>query len=174
MPIGKPRINAPVFGKLHKGINMDTALPSIGVWPKIQHDVAQFQAAADAGFETVRVFLPFRSDIKIIEEQIDDALSNNLAIVVCMWGSREWSKNPDLGEQQIADKWRELGSVAETCTRAANPIRPSPTPCGAIRTVRLQPAQHGGECDLPIQDDHGSRHEESMHKRATRGGTAML
>jgi len=111
MSIGKPRVNAPVFKKLYKGINMDTALPSKGVWPKIQHDVAQFRAAADAGFESVRIFLPFRSDIKIVEEQIDDALSNNLAIVVCMWGSHEWSKNPDLGEQQIADKWREVAEA---------------------------------------------------------------
>ena len=74
------RDNASVFQKLHKGVNMDTSLPDNGVWPKIQHDVEQFRAAADAGFESVRVFLPFRSGKANTEQQIKDALSNNLAM----------------------------------------------------------------------------------------------
>lgn len=74
----KARVNAPVFEKLHKGVNMDTCLPDKGVWPKIQHDAAQFQAAADAGFESVRVFMPSGADHKSTEQQIKDALSNDL------------------------------------------------------------------------------------------------
>ena len=47
---------------LKKGINIDTAGPGKGVWPKIQHDAAHFEAAADAGFGSVRVFLPVRAN----------------------------------------------------------------------------------------------------------------
>ncbi|MCP4856884.1 MAG: glycoside hydrolase family 5 protein [Fuerstiella sp.] len=107
----KPRTNAPVFKKLRKGVNMDTARPDSGVWPKIQHDVAHFEAAADAGFESVRVFLPAGADYKSTQQQIKDALSNDLAIVVCMWGSPAWARNTELGAKQIADKWRELAEV---------------------------------------------------------------
>ena len=110
-PTAKARKNAPVFKKLHKGINIDTALSDSGVWPKIQHDVTHFKAAVDAGFDSVRVFLPVHANYESTEQQIKDALSNKLAIVVCMWGSSVWATNPQLGEQQIADKWRKLAEV---------------------------------------------------------------
>ena len=103
------RANAPVFKKLHKGINIDTSLPSAGVWPKVQHDVAQFQAAANAGFTSVRVFMPFRAGTEETEQQIVDALANDLAIVICMWGNSAWAKNNiEVGAEQIAKKWGEL------------------------------------------------------------------
>jgi len=108
IPVGKQRVNAPVFKKLHKGINMDTTGPADGVWPKIQHDAVQFMAVTNAGFESVRVFLPFRADHKFAEQQIKDALSNDLAIVVCMWGSSSWSQNPKKGVQEIATRWGQL------------------------------------------------------------------
>lgn len=110
-PTGKSRKNAPVFKKLHKGVNIDTAHRDSGVWPKIQHDAAHFEAAANSGFDSVRVFLPVHANYESTEQQIKDALSNKLAIVVCMWGSAVWSSNPQLGEQQIADKWRKLAEV---------------------------------------------------------------
>jgi len=110
-PDGKPRKNAPVFKKLYKGINIDTARHDSGVWPKIQHDAAHFEAAVNAGFDSVRVFMPVHDNYESTEQQIKDALSNKLAIVVCMWGSAAWSRNPKLGEQQIADKWRELAEA---------------------------------------------------------------
>ena len=112
-PAGKSRTYAPVFKKLHKGINIDTARRDSGVWPKIQHDIAHFEAAADAGFDSVRVFLPVQSNFESTEQQINDALSNKLAIVVCMWGSPAWPRNPKLGEQQITDKWRQLAEAWE-------------------------------------------------------------
>ena len=105
---GKSRTNAPVFKKLFKGVNADTAGPDRGGWPKVQHDAAHFQAVADAGFDSVRVFLPVHANYESTERQINDALSNGLAIVVCMWGSAEWSLNPGLGERQIADRWAQL------------------------------------------------------------------
>lgn len=107
-PVPESRDSALVFQKLHRGINMDTARPDNGVWPKIQHDVAQFRAVADAGFESVRVFLPFRANHISTEQQINDALSNDLAIVVCMWGLPAWSKNPAQGEREIGQRWGEL------------------------------------------------------------------
>lgn len=112
-PVGNPRQNASVFKKLHNGINIDTASRDSGVWSKIQHDAAHFEAAVDAGFDSVRVFLPVHANYESTEQQIKDALSNKLAIVVCMWGSSVWSRNPQLGEKQIADKWRKLAEVWE-------------------------------------------------------------
>jgi hypothetical protein len=110
-PAGEPRKNAPVFKKLHRGINIDTAHRDNGVWPKIQHDAAHFEAAGAAGFDSVRVFLPVHANYESTEQQIKDALSKKLAIVVCMWGSTAWPGNPRLGEQQIADKWRQLAEA---------------------------------------------------------------
>ena len=109
--IGKLRANAPVFKKLHQGINIDTAGRHSGVWPKIQHHPSHFQAVADAGFDSVRVFLPVQAEHDFAEQQINDALSNKLAVVICMWGSNEWSRNPKLGQQQIAGKWRKLAKA---------------------------------------------------------------
>ena len=80
--VGRSRVNASVFKKLAKGVNVDTAHPDAGVWPKIQHDRAHFQAAADAGFDSVRVMIPFNANYESIQKQIKDALSNDLAIVV--------------------------------------------------------------------------------------------
>tara|TARA_B100000427_G_C15499518_1_gene591369 strand:- start:338 stop:1903 length:1566 start_codon:yes stop_codon:yes gene_type:complete len=110
-PTAKSRNNAPVFKKLYKGINIDTAHSDSGVWSKIQHDSAHFKAVVDAGFDSVRVFLPVHANYESTEKQIKDALSNKLAIVVCLWGSSVWSTNPQLGEQQIVDKWKKLTEV---------------------------------------------------------------
>ncbi len=108
----KQRANSSVFRKLSTGINIDTSLPSSGVWPKVAYDVAQFQAAANAGFKSVRVFMPFRADIEEIEGQIIDALSNDLAIVLCMWGKSSWAKKDiEFGAEQIAKRWGELARV---------------------------------------------------------------
>jgi len=111
MPVVKQRANAPVFKKLNKGVHLDVSNPNNGVWPKIQYDAAQMQAIAEAGFDSVRVFIPYSADAGSTEQQIKDALSHDLAIVVCMWGMHSWSQNPRKGEQQIADKWRELAEA---------------------------------------------------------------
>ena len=103
-----PRQNAAVFDKLNKGLNMDTSTPRRGVWPKIQHDESHFEAAADAGFQSVRVFLPFAADREGTEQQIREALKYDLAIVICMWGSRDWVNNPEQGAREIAQKWGTL------------------------------------------------------------------
>jgi len=103
----KPRANNPVFKKLHKGVNMDISTPERGVWPKIQQEAGLFEAAADAGFESVRVF----SKGLASEQEIKNALANDLAIVVCLWGSGAWAKDQELGEKGIAEYWRELAEA---------------------------------------------------------------
>ena len=103
------RVNAPVFKKLYRGVNVDTALPSSGVWPKVQHEAALFDAVAKAGFTSVRVFMPFQSSIEETERQIVDALANDLAIVICMWGHTSWSQEPvESATAHIASRWAEL------------------------------------------------------------------
>ena len=53
--------------------------------------------------------MPYYGDIKSKEAQIVDALDNDLAIVVCMWGLNSWSKKDiSVGTEQIAKKWRHL------------------------------------------------------------------
>ena len=99
---------AAVFRKLHKGVNLDVSRPSSGAWFKIQYNASQMQAIAEAGFESVRIFMPYFADVRETEQQIIDALDNDLAIVVCMWGLRSWAGNVALGEQQIAQKWGDL------------------------------------------------------------------
>ena len=108
----KQRANAPVFKKLNKGVNVDTSLPSTGVWSKLQHDAAHFESVAKAGFESVRIFMPYRAGIEEVEQQIKDALANNLAIVICMWGDGSWAQNDiEIGAAQIAEKWGALAKA---------------------------------------------------------------
>ena len=108
----KQRANAPVFKKLNKGVNVDTSLPSTGVWSKLQHDAAHFESVAKAGFESVRIFMPYRAGIEEVEQQIKDALANDLAIVICMWGDGSWAQNDiEIGAAQIAEKWVALAKA---------------------------------------------------------------
>ena len=97
----------PVFKKLHKGVNMDISTPEQGVWPKIQQSPELFEAVADAGFESVRVFVKgVHSEVEII-----NALDNDLAIVLCLWGSSEWFKDIEQGKKEIAEKWRVMAEA---------------------------------------------------------------
>ena len=71
-----------------------------------QYGPAQMRAIAAAGFGSVRVFMPFKKDANLTKNQIDDALSNGLSIVVCMWGLNSWSeKDISVGIEQIAKRW---------------------------------------------------------------------
>ena len=50
--------------------------------------------------------MPYYGDIKSKEAQIVEALGNDLAIVVCMWGLNSWSeKDISIGIEQIAKRW---------------------------------------------------------------------
>ena len=102
---------ATVFRKLHKGVNLDVSRPSSGAWFKIQYDALQMQTIAEAGFESVRIFMPYFATASETEQQIRDALDHDLAVVVCMWGRSSWASNVSLGEQQIAQKWGDLARL---------------------------------------------------------------
>jgi len=100
------------FGPFHKGINLDVSTPSSGVWFKTTYDPMQMKAVAEAGFEAVRVFMPYAGgDTNFTQTQIDAALANDLSISVVLWGLGSWSQNPTKGEQQIAEKWGQLAAL---------------------------------------------------------------
>lgn len=103
----KQRKNASVFEKLDKGINVDVSTPFRGVWPKIQYEEGLFIAAKEAGFESVRIFEKGLDS----EQQIKDAIANDLAIVVCLWGSKKWAEDPELGAKELADRWRVMAEA---------------------------------------------------------------
>ena len=86
----KHRNNSNVFRKLHKGVNADISFPTRGVWPKIQYEEGLFKSIREAGFESVRIFEKGLES----KDQIEDALKNDLAIVVCLWGNKKWAKDP--------------------------------------------------------------------------------
>jgi len=98
------------FHPFQKGVNLDVSTPSDGVWFKSTYDPNQMKAVAEAGFEAVRVFMPYLADTQRTQEQINDALANNLAISVCMWGMGSWASNPTKGKTDIARKWGQLAS----------------------------------------------------------------
>ena len=98
----------PVFDKLKKGINQDTSLPYSGTFSKIQHEPEHMEAIKEAGFESVRIFLPYTADFTKFESRIQDALDNNLAVVVCMWGSASWANNINTGLVQFRTKWEQI------------------------------------------------------------------
>ena len=77
---------ATVFEKLKKGINQDVSMPGGGPWIKVQHERAHMQTIKEAGFESVRIFMPYNSNIQEYEDRIQDALDYDLAVVICLWG----------------------------------------------------------------------------------------
>ena len=79
---------ASVFQKLKKGVNQDAAMKYSGTFDKLVHERAHMQAISEAGFESVRIFLPYAAGPTghvHFEQRIQDALDYKLAVVVCMW-----------------------------------------------------------------------------------------
>lgn len=104
--------NTAVFEKLNKGVNQDASMIYNGTFEKVVHEREHMRAIKEAGFESVRIFIPYRADIGQFEQRIQDALDYDLAIVVCMWGKySEWQKNIEQGEQEIASKWEEMAEA---------------------------------------------------------------
>ena len=103
----KHRNNSNVFRKLHKGVNADISIPTRGVWPKIQYEEGLFKSIREAGFESVRIFEKGLES----KDQIEDALKNDLAIVVCLWGNKKWAKDPKTGAKELAEKWSSLAEA---------------------------------------------------------------
>jgi len=103
----KQRNNSEVFKKLHKGVNADISIPKRGVWPKIQYEEGLFKSIKEAGFESVRIFEKGLDS----KDQIEDAIKNDLAIVVCLWGNKKWAKGPINGAKELAERWRVLAEA---------------------------------------------------------------
>lgn len=103
----KKRNNSEVFKKLHKGVNADISTPSHGVWPKIQYEEGLFKSIKEAGFESVRIFEKGLQS----KDQIDDAIKNDLAIVICLWGNKKWVKDPKTGAKELAERWRVMAEA---------------------------------------------------------------
>ena len=106
---------APVFQKLKKGVNQDAAMKYSGTFDKLVHERAHMQAISEAGFESVRLFLPYSAGSgghKHFEQRIQDALDYELAVVICMWGKGwgddSWANKPEQGAIEIADRWRKI------------------------------------------------------------------
>ena len=102
---------------LKKGINLDVANPSSGVWFTWQYEKSQMQAIAEAGFESVRIMMPFNAKMEEKQKQIEDALDAGLSIVVCMWGEWGWSRNVEQGMSEISNGRHQVypdGSVVVT------------------------------------------------------------
>ena len=100
---------AAVFNKLKKGVNQDVSMPAGGPWIKVQHERGHMQAIKEAGFESVRIFMPYNSNRDEYEQRIQDALDYDLAVVVCLWGHYQWHDNSiDIASNQIANFWGNL------------------------------------------------------------------
>ena len=105
---------AAAFEKLKKGVNQDSGLPFSGTFQKLQHERAHMEAIANAGFESVRIFLPYNADYTKFETRIQDALDYDLAVVVCMWGSKTWAGNISTGITQFTTRWEQITQAWKT------------------------------------------------------------
>jgi len=102
----------PVFEKLKKGVNQDVSMAYSGVYPKVQYERAHMEAIKEAGFESVRIYLPFTADYTEFETRIQDALDYNLAIVVCMWGKwQAWMDGSDADIAEFSNKWGAIANA---------------------------------------------------------------
>ena len=147
------------------------ARPSSGVWFKWQYDKSQMQAIKEAGFESVRIFMPYAAKLEETQEQIEDALEAGLSIVVCMWGLNDWASNVAKGEREIAnggsngEGWGPLALAWKVCAPprplTAQPVacsytyfksfatspkhsksdEPTPTAAGLLQSARLRGAE---------------------------------
>ena len=104
---------APVFEKLKKGVNQDASMSFSGSYPKVIHERAHMQAISEAGFESVRIFLPYSAGgFSEFESRIQDALDYNLAVVVCMWGKWEaWMGGTDTDLNEFSNRWAAIADA---------------------------------------------------------------
>ena len=104
---------APVFEKLKKGINEDGSMTFSGSYPKVIHERAHMQAISEAGFESVRIFLPYSAgEFSKFESRIQDALDFNLAVVVCMWGKwKAWMGGTNADINEFSNRWGAIANA---------------------------------------------------------------
>jgi hypothetical protein len=102
-----------------------------------------------------------------------------LASPVCGWHLRQEERlrgSAEKGPRPSGDSAHPPGTRRPAQVRPVKshegeeqkrPLYPRTGPPRMAQAIRLQPAQHGGEHRLPIQDDSGSRHEQSRPEEAT-------
>ncbi|MEM1068917.1 MAG: cellulase family glycosylhydrolase [Planctomycetota bacterium] len=96
--------------RLTRGINVDVSLPQAGSPEKVLYDPAQYDAVKAAGFQSVRFFVSATDDPAIYENRIRDALDRDLAVIICVWGDREWSTRPDTGIDAFVSIWSRIAT----------------------------------------------------------------
>ena len=96
--------------RIGKGINVDVSQLEGGSPVKMLYDPAQYDAVKAAGFQSVRFFVGAGRDPAIYKTRIEDALDRGLAVVICLWGNRQWALKPREGMQQFARCWDRLAS----------------------------------------------------------------
>lgn len=101
-----------VWDKLQKGINEDASIPTAANFEKVIHEAGYMQTIADAGFNSVRLYIPYSADFTAYQQRIQDALDNNLAVILCMWGPSNWYNN-NQATTQIADRWTSIAQWVE-------------------------------------------------------------
>ena len=75
------------------------------------------KAIAEAGFESVRLIVPYPLTLDSvknplgIQDQINDAFANKLSIVICIWGLNTWSTDVSKGKTDIAERWGQLARL---------------------------------------------------------------
>jgi len=96
--------------RIGRGINVDVSQLEGGSPIKVLYDPAQYDAVKAAGFQSVRFFVGAERDPAIYKARIQDALDRGLAVVICLWGSRQWASKPREGIQQFARAWDRLAA----------------------------------------------------------------
>jgi len=96
--------------RIGRGINVDVSQFEGGAPTKVLYDPAQYDAVKAAGFQSVRFFVGAGRDPAIYRSRIGDALDRGLAVVICMWGKRQWASNQRAGIQQFAGAWNSFAT----------------------------------------------------------------
>lgn len=105
---------ASVWDKLMKGVNQDVSIPTSANFEKAIHEVGHMQTIREAGFESVRFFIAYNSsDFTGQQKRIQDALDNDLALIICIWGPTNWYNN-NQAESEIAERWTAIAQWVET------------------------------------------------------------
>ena len=74
-----------VWEKLMKGVNQDASIPTGANFEKVIHEAGHMQTIHDAGFNSVRFFIAYAlRDFTKQQQRIQDALDNDLAVIICM------------------------------------------------------------------------------------------
>ena len=110
-----------VWDKIYVGVNQDAGLVGGANFEKVQHEAGHMRTIADAGFKSVRFFISYYASPVNFRQRIQDALDNNLAVVLCLWGPNNWYAS-NQAESEISNKWTEIANWVESVFPNENEI----------------------------------------------------